>query len=485
MKLNELINGICYTSTVGDIDDREVESIEFDSRKVQANSMFVAIEGGSVDGHQYISGSIARGATVILCEVLPHDLVDGVTYICVADSNITLGLLANNFYGSPSRRLKLVGITGTNGKTTTATLLYDLFKMLGYKVGLISTVIYRIHDQDVESTHTTPDALSLNKLLSEMVDVGCEYCFMEVSSHSIVQGRISGLEFVGGVFSNITHDHLDYHKTFAEYIRAKKMFFDTLPKGSFALVNADDKNGGVMVQNCVADVYKYSLQSVVDFRCKISEMLFDGMLLSIDSVELWVSFLGRFNAYNLLSVYGTAILLGADKGEVLCAMSGLRSVTGRFEYVRSESGLTAIVDYAHTPDALENVISTINEIRTLDQKLFVVVGCGGDRDSTKRPKMARIAAADSDLAILTSDNPRFEKPDDILTQMRAGLDPRSKYLVISDRREAIKSAVMMAGSGDIILVAGKGHETYQDIQGVKHHFDDKEELLNSFEIAKN
>ena len=483
MKLSELIDTLCYLSVVGELDGREVDSVEFDSRRVQANSLFVAIEGVSIDGHQYIDGAIRSGANVVICETLPSEVVEGVTYICVEDSNIALGRVANNFYGHPSRKLKLVGITGTNGKTTTATLLYDLFRALGYKVGLISTVIYRINDKDVFSTHTTPDALSLNRLLSEMVDVGCEYCFMEVSSHSIVQGRISGLEFVGGVFSNITHDHLDYHKTFAEYIRAKKLFFDNLPKGSFALVNADDKNGSVMVQNSGATVYKYSLQNVVDFRCKISEMLFDGMLLSIDSVELWVSFLGRFNAYNLLSVYGTAILLGAEKGEVLCAMSGLKSVNGRFEYVRSQSGLTAIVDYAHTPDALENVISTINEIRTPDQKLFVVVGCGGDRDATKRPKMANIAASDSDLAILTSDNPRHENPDDILTQMRAGLEPKARYLVITDRREAIKSAVMMASGGDIILVAGKGHETYQDVQGVKHHFDDKEEILKAFEVV--
>ena len=482
MRLDKLINGVCYTSVVGELAIVEVEVIAFDSRKVQVNSMFVAVVGVNTDGHEYISGSISRGATVIVCQTLPKDIVAGVTYICVEDSNVALGVISNNFYDHPSRNLKLVGITGTNGKTTTATLLYDLFKMLGYKVGLISTVIYRIGDEELESTHTTPDALSLNKLMSDMVDVGCEYCFMEVSSHSIVQGRISGLDFVGGVFSNITHDHLDYHKTFAEYIKAKKLFFDNLPKGSFALVNADDRNGSVMVQNCVSDIYKYSLQNVVDFRCKISEMLFDGMLLSIDSVELWVSFLGRFNAYNLLSVYGTAILLGADKDEVLCAMSRLRSVTGRFEYVRSERGMTAIVDYAHTPDALDNVISTINEIRTQDQKLFVVVGCGGDRDAAKRPKMANIAASNSDLSILTSDNPRHENPDDILAQMRAGLDPTSKYLMISDRREAIKSAVMMAGNSDIILIAGKGHETYQDVKGVKHHFDDKEEVLKAFEI---
>lgn len=484
MKLNKLIQGVDYVSVVGEVDKREVSSVEFDSRRVGSGSIFVAMVGCSIDGYQYIATAIASGAVAVICEQFPSEHVDGVTYICVEDSNLALGQVATNFYDHPSRRLKLVGVTGTNGKTTTATLLYDLFKILGYKVGLISTVVYRIHDREVESTHTTPDAMALNKLLAEMVEQGCDYCFMEVSSHSIVQSRIAGLDFVGGVFSNITHDHLDYHKTFAEYIKAKKIFFDNLPKEAFALVNADDKNGSVMVQNSKAKVFKYSLQTLTDFRCKVSEMLFDGMLLNIDSVEVWVSFLGRFNAYNLLSVYATAILLGAEKSEVLCGMSALRSVNGRFEYVRSESGITAIVDYAHTPDALENVISTINEIRGVDQKLFVVVGCGGDRDATKRPKMARIAAADSDLAILTSDNPRSESPEDILAQMRVGLAPNDRCLVIADRREAIRTAVMMAKSGDIVLVAGKGHETYQDVCGVKHHFDDKEEIFAAFEMNK-
>lgn len=484
MELKRLISCLKGYELIGDVEGKEVNNIVFDSRKIESGDMLVAMVGVSSDGHDYIDMAVERGAVAVVCQKMPSQIVDGVCYICVEDSSEALGVLSSLFYGEPSKSLKLIGIVGTNGKTTTATLLYDLFKSLGYKVGLISTVVYRIHDKVVESTHTTPDSVSLNRLLAQMVIQGCEYCFMEVSSHSIVQHRIAGLHFVGGIFSNITHDHLDYHKTFAEYIKAKKLFFDNLPKEAFALTNVDDKNGNVMVQNCRAKIYRYSLMNFADFKCKISEMLFDGMLLTIDSRELWVSFLGRFNGYNLLAVYSVAVLLGADKEEVLCAMSGLGSVSGRFEYVRSESGITAIVDYAHTPDALENVISTINEIRTLEQKLYIVVGCGGNRDATKRPKMASIAAKGGDLAILTSDNPRHESPEEILKQMREGLEFGDRHLVIADRREAIRSAVMMAKSGDIILVAGKGHETYQDICGQKSHFDDKEEIFAAFEMCK-
>lgn len=478
--LEKLLEGVQTLLMCGD-KSVEISSLGFDSRAVKPGMLFFAVCGVQSDGHQYIESVIEKGATAVVCQKMPDVLHDGVTYVEVADSNIAMGIIAANFYDNPSRKLNLVGITGTNGKTTTATLLYNMFRRLGYKAGLISTVVYCIDNKCVDSTHTTPDAIRLNQMLAEMVDVGCQYCFMEVSSHSIVQNRIGALSFVGGVFTNITHDHLDYHKTFAEYIRAKKMFFDALPVGAFALVNADDRNGMVMVQNTKAAVRTYSLQGLADYRCKISEMLFDGMLLTIDKSELWVKFLGRFNAYNLLSVYAVAVELGADKDEVLTIMSTLSAVNGRFEYVRSNSGITAIVDYAHTPDALQNVIDTINEIRAAGQKLFVVVGCGGNRDATKRPVMAKIAASNSDLAILTSDNPRLEDPQEILKQMQEGVDRSDRFIVIADRREAIKTAVLMASPSDIILVAGKGHETYQDVQGVKHHFDDKEEVITQFQ----
>ena len=363
------------------------------------------------------------------------------------------------------------------------TLLYDLVRALGHKAGLISTVVYCVDEREIPSTHTTPDSIRLNEMMAEMVEAGCDYCFMEVSSHSLVQHRTAGLHFVGGIFSNITHDHLDYHKTFAEYIRAKKLFFDGLPAGAFALTNADDRNGMVMVQNTKATVKTYALQSFADFRCRIVETLLDGMLLNLDGTEVWVKFLGKFNAYNLLSVYAAAILLGADRNEVLRILSELTSVNGRFEPIHSPNGVTAIVDYAHTPDALQNVISTINEIRKKGQKLYVVVGCGGNRDATKRPEMAKIAVDGSDMAILTSDNPRLEKPEDIIEQMKAGIEPGVRYLAITDRREAIKTAVALAAPGDIILVAGKGHETYQDVGGVKHHFDDREEIRTAFGMS--
>ncbi|MBD9134582.1 MAG: UDP-N-acetylmuramoyl-L-alanyl-D-glutamate--2,6-diaminopimelate ligase [Alistipes indistinctus] len=477
--LDELLQGVEVRSLVGD-GTVAVGRLEFDSRKVVPGTLFFATRGTQTDGHAYIPAAVAAGAAAVVCEELPAERPAGVTFVQVPDSTVALGQVASAFYGHPSRRLKLVGVTGTNGKTTTATLLYRMFRRLGYKAGLISTVVYCVDDREIPSTHTTPDSIRLNAMMAEMVEAGCDYCFMEVSSHSLVQHRTAGLAFVGGIFSNITHDHLDYHKTFAEYIRAKKLFFDGLPAGAFALTNADDRNGMVMVQNTKATVKTYALQSFADFRCRIVETLLDGMLLNLDGSEVWVKFLGRFNAYNLTSVYATALLLDARRDEVLRILSDLTSVDGRFEPIHSKEGVTAIVDYAHTPDALQNVIGTINEIRKKDQRLYVVVGCGGNRDATKRPEMAKIAVDGSDMAVLTSDNPRLEKPGAIIEQMKSGLEPGARYLAITDRREAIKAAVALARPGDIILVAGKGHETYQDVGGVKHHFDDREEVRAAF-----
>lgn len=477
--LDKLLQGVEVRSLVGD-GTVAVGRLEFDSRKVVPGTLFFATRGTQADGHAYIPAAAAAGAAAVVCEELPAERPAGVTFVQVPDSTVALGQVASAFYGHPSRRLKLVGVTGTNGKTTTATLLYRMFRRLGYKAGLISTVVYCVDDREIPSTHTTPDSIRLNAMMAEMVEAGCDYCFMEVSSHSLVQHRTAGLAFVGGIFSNITHDHLDYHKTFAEYIRAKKLFFDGLPAGAFALTNADDRNGMVMVQNTKATVKTYALQSFADFRCRIVETLLDGMLLNLDGSEVWVKFLGRFNAYNLTSVYATALLLGARRDEVLRILSDLTSVDGRFEPIHSKEGVTAIVDYAHTPDALQNVIGTINEIRKKDQRLYVVVGCGGNRDATKRPEMAKIAVDGSDMAVLTSDNPRLEEPGAIIEQMKSGLEPSARYLAITDRREAIKAAVALARPGDIILVAGKGHETYQDVGGVKHHFDDREEVRAAF-----
>ena len=477
--LDKLLQGVEVRSLVGD-GTVAVGRLEFDSRKVVPGTLFFATRGTQADGHAYIPAAVAAGAAAVVCEELPAERPVGVTFVQVPDSTVALGQVASAFYGHPSRRLKLVGVTGTNGKTTTATLLYRMFRRLGYKAGLISTVVYCVNDREIPSTHTTPDSSRLNAMMAEMVEAGCDYCFMEVSSHSLVQHRTAGLAFVGGIFSNITHDHLDYHKTFAEYIRAKKLFFDGLPAGAFALTNADDRNGMVMVQNTKATVKTYALQSFADFRCRIVETLLDGMLLNLDGSEVWVKFLGRFNAYNLTSVYATALLLGARRDEVLRILSDLTSVDGRFEPIHSKEGVTAIVDYAHTPDALQNVIGTINEIRKKDQRLYVVVGCGGNRDATKRPEMAKIAVDGSDMAVLTSDNPRLEEPGAIIEQMKSGLEPGARYLAITDRREAIKAAVALARPGDIILVAGKGHETYQDVGGVKHHFDDREEVRAAF-----
>lgn len=483
-QIQELIKATQVLRVEGNSDTR-VSRLAYDSRRIAPGDCFFAVSGTQSDGHAYIDAAVTAGAAAVVCQRLPEHLAPSVCYVVVADTNAAMADMAAAFYGDPSRQLKLVGITGTNGKTTTVTLLYDLFRGLGYKVGLISTVVYRIDTERIESTHTTPDAIRLNEMMARMVEAGCEYCFMEVSSHAIVQERIRGLHFTGGIFSNITHDHLDYHKTFAEYIRAKKLFFDSLAKDAFALTNADDKNGRVMVQNTAAGVHTYSLRTMADFRCKIVEMHVDGMLLRIDGQEVWVGLVGRFNAYNLLAVYGAAVLLGLDRAEVLRAMSMLHAVSGRFEFVRAENGTTAIVDYAHTPDALENVIQTIQEIRTPTQQLIVVCGCGGDRDRTKRPEMAQIAVKYADTAIFTSDNPRHESPGAILDEMAAGLDPGARFLRIVDRAEAIRTAAMLSRPGDILLIAGKGHETYQIIGDVKHHFDDKEEVGKAFGTLRN
>ncbi len=479
---------ICFLNRVINL-----SGVTFDSCEVVAGGLFVAIKGTKSDGHNFIDSAIEKGATTIICQWLPKVLHDGVEYIEVEHSDKALAQVASLFYGEPSKKIKLVGITGTNGKTTTATLLYDLFRKLGFGVGLISTVIYKINDTEIASSHTTPDAVKLNKLLSEMVAQGCSYCFMEVSSHSVCQHRIESLEFTGALFTNITHDHLDYHHTFAHYIAAKKGLFDALPKGAFALYNGDDRNGKVMIQNSAATAKSFGLKMMADYRCKVIESMFGGMQLMIDSKEVWVRFIGGFNAYNLLGVYATAVELGVDKEQVLCQISLLESVVGRFDYQISPQGVVAIVDYAHTPDALENVLSTIDGIRRPSQRIITVVGCGGDRDATKRPIMAKIAVEASDIAILTSDNPRFEEPNAILEDMLKGVAGEAsyagKYIVITDRAQAIATAVMMAKKsdaeaikkglyGDIILIAGKGHENYQDSQGVKVHFDDKE-VVNS------
>ena len=459
----------------------EVAAMTFDSRSVAQGDVFFAIKGEKVDGHNYIAGAVERGARMVVCEQIPEQTTEGVCYVEVANTNIAMGRMASAYWGHPSRALTLVGVTGTNGKTTTATLLYNLMRALGYRAGLISTVRYVVDTRSVESTHTTPDALRLNAMLAEMVEAGCDYCFMEVSSHSIVQHRIEGLRFRGALFTNITHDHLDYHKTFAEYIKAKKGLFDSLDKRAFAIVNIDDRNGSVMVQNCKARVRTLSQRSLADYRCKVVEMGFEGMQLEMDGVEFWTPFTGGFNAANLLGVYAAAVELGFDKSEVLMRLSGIGSVDGRFETLHSKGGITAIVDYAHTPDALENVINTINAIRTEGHDLIVVVGCGGDRDATKRPEMARIAADGASMVILTSDNPRTEDPEAILAQMREGLREGDRYVSIVRREEAIRTAVMLAKAGDIILLAGKGHETYQIIGTEKHHFDDREQVVAAFE----
>ncbi len=479
--LQTLITDIDIVEVVGDT-SCNIESLHYDSREVTCKGLFFAVVGELADGHAYIPKAIELGAVAVVCQILPEHLDPKVCYIVVADTNIAMGGIAAALYSHPSRELKLVGVTGTNGKTTTATLLYDLFTALGYKVGLISTVVYKIAGEDIPSTHTTPDAIRLAQMMRRMVDSGCDYCFMELSSHAIAQHRTEGLHIDGAIFSNITHDHLDYHKTFGEYIRVKKSLFDSLGKGAFVLTNIDDKNGRVMTQNCKSQVKTYSLRSAADFSAKVVEMHFDGMLLRVDSHELWVKLIGRFNAYNILTVYATAVMLGIAKDEILVALSSLHSVSGRFEYLTTPNGKTVIIDYAHTPDALESVLKTIEDIRQPSQELYVVCGCGGDRDREKRPVMASIAANYAHLAIFTSDNPRNESPESILQDMIAGLSttPTPRYLKITDRAEAIKTAMMMSRPGDIILIAGKGHETYQIIGNTKHHFDDREVVLSTF-----
>lgn len=459
-----------------------VTTVVFDSRKVEKHSLFVAVKGVSSDGHDFIDTAIKQGAIAIVCEELPKEINESVSYVKVKDSSAALAFIACNYYDNPSEKLKLVGITGTNGKTTTTTLLFNLFKTLDHKVGLLSTVENRINNEIIPATHTTPDALQLNALLDQMVEKGCTHCFIEVSSHAVIQHRITGLKFAGAVFTNLTHDHLDYHKTFESYRDAKKGFFDMLEDDAFALVNNDDRNGMFMLQNCKGAHKTYSLRSVSDFKVKILENHFNGMLLNIDNIDVWVKLIGSFNAYNILAAYAVAVLLKEDKQNALTTLSSLNSVEGRFEYIRSANGITGIVDYAHTPDALKNVLQTIADIRTGNEQVITLVGCGGDRDPYKRPIMAEIAAKLSNKVILTSDNPRSEDPEEILNQMQSGLDPvaKSKALKITDRREAIKTAIAFAKSGDIILVAGKGHEKYQEIKGVKHPFDDMEILKNIF-----
>ena len=462
-----------------------VGSLTYDSRAVEQGACFFAVRGTQSDGHRYIASAIERGAVAIICEEMPESRVEGVSYVKVEDSNVAMAHIAAAYYDHPSRELRLVGVTGTNGKTTTATLLYDMFMAMGYKAGLISTVIYRIGERSIASTHTTPDSIRLNQMMREMVDEGCDYCFMEVSSHAAAQHRIEALHFAGALFSNLTHDHLDYHGTYKEYIRAKKSFFDALPKEAWAVVNIDDRNGEVMLQNCDAKHYRLSLRSMADFRTKIIEMLPDGMLLHIDNQEVWVKFTGRFNAYNLTTVYAAATLLGIDKLEVLTTLSKLTPVAGRFESIIAEDRTIAIVDYAHTPDALENVLQTIEEVRRDEQRLFVVCGCGGDRDKTKRPEMAAIAVKYATTAVFTSDNPRTESPEAILDDVVAGVGTAKNWLRITDRREAMRTAAMLAHAGDIILIAGKGHEDYQIIGTEKHHFDDREEIRNAFSTTHN
>jgi len=483
IKLSEILSGMSGLSVIGD-SNLGISGIAFDSRRVKKGTLFVATTGTHSDGHLYIPAALEMGAVAILCTTIPENYDPFVTWIVSRDSAADLGKVAANFYGQPSEKMKVVGVTGTNGKTTTATLLYRLFTKLGHTCGLFSTVCNYIGEERMAATHTTPDALQLQETMAAMVTAGCTHCFMEVSSHAVDQQRIAGVRFSGAVFSNLTHDHLDYHKTFLAYRNAKKKFFDELPQDAFALTNADDKNGMVMLQNCKAGKYTYSARTMADFKVKVIESHFDGMLLNINGKEFWNHFAGNFNAYNLLTVYASAVLLGAEPDEVLRVMSLLKPVDGRFEIFRSPIGYFAVVDYAHTPDALKNVLSTINETRTGDQLVYCVVGAGGDRDKTKRPEMAAEAFRSSDRLILTSDNPRSEDPEQIIADMMAGVpaEMRTKVLSITNRKEAIRTACMMAHQGDIILIAGKGHEDYQEIKGVKYHFDDREivhEIFNA------
>ena len=481
MKLEKIIKGITVNEIIGDA-SQEISGINMDSRLIEPGHIFVAVKGTQTDGHTYFQKAIEKGARTVVCENLPETLIENVTYIKVNDTEDVVGKLATTFYGDPTSKLELVGVTGTNGKTTIATLLYNMFRKFGYKTGLISTVCNYIDEEAIPTDHTTPDPITLNKLLGRMADEGCKYVFMEVSSHSIAQKRISGLKFAGGIFTNLTRDHLDYHKTVENYLKAKKKFFDDLPKNAFSLTNLDDKNGLVMTQNTRSKVYTYSLRSLSDFKGRVLESHFEGMLLDFNNHELAVQFIGKFNASNLLAVFGAAVLLGKKEEEVLVALSTLHPVAGRFDAVRSPQGITAIVDYAHTPDALINVLNAIHGVLEGKGKVITVVGAGGNRDKGKRPIMAKEAAKASDRVIITSDNPRFEEPQDIINDMLAGLDAEDmkKTLSIADRKEAIRTACMLAEKGDVILVAGKGHENYQEIKGVKHHFDDKEVLKEIF-----
>lgn len=481
MKLKELLKPIQPVQVLGDI-EAEITGVNIDSRRVEKGHLFMAVRGTQTDGHAYIPSAIEKGAVAVLCEEMPGELKEGITYIQVADSEDAIGKVATAFYGDPTSKIRLVGVTGTNGKTTVATLLYNMFRHFGYKTGLISTVCNYIDDKAVPTEHTTPDPVTLNRLLGRMADEGCKYAFMEVSSHSIDQKRISGLKFAGGIFTNLTRDHLDYHKTVENYLKAKKKFFDDMPKNAFCLTNLDDKNGLVMTQNTRSKVYTYSLRSLSDFKGRMLESHFEGMLLDFNNRELAVQFIGKFNAYNLLAVFGAAVLLGKSEEDVLVALSTLRPVAGRFDAIRSPQGYTAIVDYAHTPDALVNVLNAIHGVLEGKGKVITVVGAGGNRDKGKRPLMAKEAANASDRVIITSDNPRFEEPQDIINDMLEGLnaDDKKKTISIVDRKEAIRTACMLAEKGDVILIAGKGHENYQEIKGVKHHFDDKEILKEIF-----
>lgn len=482
MKLEEIIRSVTVCETKG-ATDIEITGIQMDSRLVETGHLFVAVKGTQTDGHAYIEKAIEKGATAVVCKIYPETLHENVTYVKVADTEDAVGRLATTFYGDPTSKLDLVGVTGTNGKTTIATLLYKMFRSFGYKVGLLSTVCNYIDDEAIPTDHTTPDPITLNRLLGRMADEGCKYAFMEVSSHSIAQKRIGGLKFVGGIFTNITRDHLDYHKTFENYLKAKKAFFDGLPKSAFALTNADDRNGMVMVQNTKAKVATYSLRTLADFKGKVLEDGFEGMLLDINNREVNVQFIGRFNASNLLAVYGACCLLGKQPEDVLIKLSTMRPVAGRFDALRSPRNYTAIVDYAHTPDALVNVLSAIHEVLRGNGRVITVVGAGGNRDKGKRPLMAQESVKQSDKVVITSDNPRFEEPQDIINDMLAGLtkEDMKKVISIVDRKEAIRTACMLAQPGDVILVAGKGHENYQEVKGVKHHFDDKEILKEIFD----
>lgn len=479
--LIDILSKIELIKTIGDL-SVQINNIQFDSRKVEKGDLFVAVKGHNSDGHLFIEKAIQNGAAAVVCETLPENFSENIVWVVVDNTQKNFGIIAASYFDNPSSKIKVVGVTGTNGKTTIATLLYRMFTQLGRKSGLISTIKYYVGNQEFEATHTTPDALHIQELMAKMVEAGCKYCFMEVSSHAVDQDRISGIEFDGAVFTNLTHDHLDYHKTFAEYLKAKKKFFDMLPDSSFALTNYDDKNGMVMLQNTLATKHTYSLRSLAHFRCVILEKHFDGMLLSIEGQEVWTHFTGVFNASNLMAVLGATILLGVSQKEALRVLSDLKPVSGRFEILRSADGKYAVIDYAHTPDAIENVLSGISEIRTGKEQVITVVGAGGDRDKTKRPLMAKEAVKQSDKVILTSDNPRSEEPESIIADMEAGVESinRHKVLSIVNRKEAIKTACMLAKTGDIILIAGKGHEDYQEIKGVKHHFDDKEVVNEIF-----